>query len=275
MPFPYAIESDPLRLRQIILNLVSNAVKFSPQGRVTVEVDIEQTPDRGKMLKIEVADTGVGIEQSDLAKIFDPFVQAENKGKARSSGGTGLGLAICTRMTRLLGGQLSVESEVGVGSKFTLRVPCIESRLDHIVEPRQLKELSSPIEELIKGCRVLVAEDTPATQFLLRRMLEGANAIVTLVSNGSELLETFLDTPKQFDVVITDIQMPGMDGLEATRKLREVGCEAPIVILTADVVNETRAEASQVGATNILAKPIDRNELLRTMAVCCEEARQQ
>ena len=268
---PVAIESDPLRLRQIVLNLVSNAVKFSPQGCVSVDVDIERTPEQGKMLKIEVADTGSGIEQSDLEKIFEPFVQAENKGKARSSGGTGLGLAICTRMTRLLGGQLSVESAVGIGSKFTLRLPCKESQLDLIVESQHPNELPVPIVESIEGFRVLVAEDTPATQFLLRRMLEVAGAKVTVVGNGSELLETFGDAPKQFDAIITDIQMPGIDGLEATRKLREVGCEAPIVILTADVVSQTREEASLVGATSILAKPIDRNELLRTMAAFCED----
>ena len=269
---PDEIESDPLRLRQIVLNLVSNAIKFSAKGKVTVDVDIELTPEQTKMLKIEVTDTGVGIRQDELEKIFEPFVQAESKGKARSTGGTGLGLAICTRMTRLLGGQLSVESEFGVGSKFTVMLHCKECQLDRISEPQKSKEPTLPIEDLIKDCRVLVAEDTPATQFLLRRMLEAAGAKVTMVCNGKELLKTFSETPEQFNAILTDVQMPGMDGLEATRKLRDLGCKSPIVILTADVVSQTREEATQAGATSVLAKPIDRNELLRTMATFCEEA---
>ena len=270
---PDAIESDPLRLRQIVLNLVSNAVKFCHKGLVTVNVDVELTPENGKMLKIEVIDTGVGIKQEELKMIFEPFVQAENQGKARATGGTGLGLAICTRMTRLLGGQMSVESELGVGSKFTVTVPCKESQLDRISAPQQPKELTMPVEDLVVGCRALIAEDTPATQFLLRRILELAGAEVTVVSNGIELIETFSGAPKDFDAVITDIQMPEMDGLEATSKLRDLGCEVPIVILTADVGSKTREESIQAGATNVLAKPIDRVELLRTMATFCDEAR--
>lgn len=263
---PVAIKSDPLRLRQVILNLVGNAVKFSPRGHVTLAVDVIKTDSESELIRFQIIDTGVGIEESDLEKIFQPFVQAEAKGKAKAVGGTGLGLAICQRMTKLLGGQLSVESELGKGSTFSMSMPFEPTDLEISGTVEASVQLSRPIEELLKGCKVVVAEDTPATRFLIRRMLEAVGIEVVEAGNGSELINIFNQSPDKFSAIITDVQMPIMDGLDATRKLRQSGCKIPIIVLTADVVTETRDEASNAGATTILAKPIDRNALLETLA---------
>jgi signal transduction histidine kinase len=270
---PVAIKSDPLRLRQVILNLVSNAVKFSPGGKVTLEVDVTKEPQQENALRIRVIDTGVGISKEDQNTIFQPFVQAEIKGKAKSVGGTGLGLAICQRMTKLLGGKLFVQSEVDVGSTFSFLMPLESAEIDAIEAARPSVQLSCPVEELLTGCKIAVAEDTPATRFLIRRMLEAAGVEVVEAVDGNELIETLRQSPESFAAVITDVQMPGMDGLEATRKLRKSGHDLPIIVLTADVVNETRAEAEKAGASTILAKPINRSELLEAIAECCEKAR--
>lgn len=267
---PEAIESDPIRLRQIILNLVGNAIKFSPGGTVWIRVSVVHA-NSGDQLQIEVVDTGVGIPKDDFEKIFQPFVQSESKGRARSVGGTGLGLAICRRLVGMLGGELTVSSEIGVGSNFAFQFPLLRSDVSSVEPAIVRKNLTASVEELLDGCAVLVAEDTRATQVLITRILESVGGQVSMAMNGEELVRSYIEAPKRFKVIITDIQMPGTDGLEATRQLRKHGCQLPIIVLTADAISETRAAAELAGATDILTKPIDRTKLLETIARYCDE----
>ena len=277
---PSAILSDPIRIRQIALNLVSNAIKFSPQKEVTVQVTC-QTVDEAvtqpsgestnERLRVDVIDTGIGIVKDDLERIFEPFVQSESNGRAKPVGGTGLGLAICRRLVDLLGGELTVESTFGSGSTFTFQVPLYRSAAEQAEAERKPRMLSAKIEDLLADCPILVAEDARATRVLLRRVLEKVGSVVTIVSDGQQLIDRYLESPNEFQVIITDIQMPVVDGLDATRQLRDHGCELPIVVLTADVISETREHAVQAGATDILTKPINRTALLETVAGYCDE----
>ncbi|MCC9599203.1 response regulator [Stieleria sp. JC731] len=266
---PEAVTADPIRIRQVVLNLVSNAIKFCPGGNVDVRVNKKVDNDGVELIKVDVVDTGCGIPEDDLEKIFLPFIQSETKGRAKTGGGTGLGLAICRRLVNLMGGWMHVESQVDKGSMFSFVVPLVPAQLP---EPSELElpPLSASVEELLQGCHFIVAEDTTATQMILKRVIEKAGGHATVVSSGIELLNEVKSRPGEFVAVVTDIQMPEMDGLEATQRIREFNSDIPIVVLTADAVSETQQQASAVGANNVLTKPIVRRELLETLARYCE-----
>ena len=270
---PDAIESDPIRIRQIVLNLVGNAIKFSPGGSVCIRVRLLDGKNVLDQLNVEVLDTGVGIPSSDLERIFQPFVQSESKGRAKSVGGTGLGLAICRRLITMLGGKLTVQSEIGIGSNFSFRLPFRKTNATAAEPAIGQKQLSATVGELLDGCGVLVAEDTRASRVLITRILESVGVCVTMVEDGEKLVQNYCENPERFDVIITDIQMPGTDGLEATHRLRACGCTLPIVVLTADAISETRSQAEVAGASDILTKPIDRTKLLETIARYCDKGK--
>ncbi|MCC9641072.1 response regulator [Rhodopirellula sp. JC740] len=267
---PEAIVSDSVRIRQVFLNLASNAIKFSPGASVRVRVGTKASVSDETKLFVEVIDSGVGIPNEDIERIFQPFVQSESKKRAKSVGGTGLGLAISRRLIEMLDGKLNVTSEVGQGSTFAFEFPCEVCDPSRVESVKNSTRLSKAVEELLDGCEILVAEDTRATQVLLAMTLQSVGCVVTMVQNGHELLENYHANPGRYRAILTDIQMPGMDGLEATERLRQAGCQLPIVVLTADAVGATRREAESAGATDILTKPIDRQALLEVMARHCE-----
>ncbi|OYP29965.1 hybrid sensor histidine kinase/response regulator [Rhodopirellula sp. MGV] len=266
---PLGVKADPIRIRQVVLNLISNAIKFSPGGSVDVRVTQTKNRTKRKFINVEVADTGCGIPEDDLERIFLPFMQSETKGRAKTGGGTGLGLAICRRLVKLMGGKMHVESRVDVGSVFSFTVPLHPADVPEPSESERPR-LSAPVEELLQGCKFLVAEDTTATQMILQRVIEAAGGHATIVSSGVELLEHVKQQSDQYTAIVTDIQMPEMDGLEATQKIREFNQKIPIVVLTADAVSETQQQATAVGANDVLTKPIVRRELLETLAHYCE-----
>ncbi len=270
---PESIETDPARLRQILSNLLRNAVKFTAQG--SVQLRVARVPGSDSMLSFEVADTGIGISAQDCERIFAPFGQLDES-HTRRFGGAGLGLAVSRRLATLLGGTLVVESEPGRGSCFRLELPApavalpapgpgVASAAAAAREPRGVPA-GAP--------RVLVAEDGVDNQRLIRAFLRAAQADVTVVENGAQALasaQAALDAGAPYDLLLMDMQMPVMDGYEATRRLRELGYAAPIVALTAHAMRGDRERCLAAGCDDYLTKPIDRKVLVQALARCVAE----
>jgi signal transduction histidine kinase/ActR/RegA family two-component response regulator len=255
---PRGVRSDPGRVRQVLLNLVSNALKFTEGGAVTVRVAYER---KGRpTLVLSVRDTGIGMTPEVQGQLFRPFTQADAS-TTRRFGGTGLGLAISHRLATLLGGSLTVESEPGVGSTFTLRVPVTLAR------NREETPLLSPTS-LAPGppLRVLVAEDNAVNQKVIALMLGRLGHRVDTVANGAEAIAAVERAP--YDLVLMDVQMPEIDGIAATRAIRAMPTHrrVPIVALTANVFADDRARCFEAGMTDFLAKPVRREALVTLLA---------
>jgi len=268
LPLPRHIVSDPLRLRQILLNLVGNAVKFTQRGGVTIRHEYRPRPT--PQIHIEVRDTGVGIEPSALTRIFEPFQQADTS-TSRVFGGTGLGLAICKRLVSMLEGDIRVESRVGEGSSFTLALPtgCEQVELiDSLADG--LESAAEPIaagDGSLAGTRILLAEDGRDNQRLIGHMLTSAGADLAVASDGVQAVDVALEamrTGRAFDVILMDMQMPQLDGYEATRRLRNAGVDRPIVALTAHAMRGDRERCLDAGCDDYATKPVSRARLLET-----------
>lgn len=262
---PPCIRTDPLRLQQILFNLISNAVKFTEAGRIDVEADWRA--DTG-LLVVAVRDTGCGIPAERLAQVFDSFEQAD-AGTTRRYGGTGLGLAISRRLAELMGGSLRVESREGEGSVFRLEVPV--EPVDVAVPRAERIEARA---EILAGRSVLVVDDHEVNRRILGLLLEPHGLRLTYAVNGAEAVEAA--TAERFDAVLMDMQMPVMDGLEATRRIRasRFSAETPVIALTANAMDTHRAAWDAVGVHAFLTKPIDPNLLVLTLADACSTAPQ-
>ncbi len=264
---PAAVVGDPVRLQQVLVNLVSNALKFTRQGGVAVRVGLAPGPPAATghvALRFEVQDTGIGIPSSKLAAIFEDFSQA-NTSTTREFGGTGLGLSIARNLVQLHGGQLGVRSEEGVGSEFyfELTYPVAEA------SQARLNAVVGPLPAFEPALRVLVAEDNQLNQLVARKTLENWNVQVVIAENGRLAVECVLATPEPFDAVFMDIQMPELDGYAAARALREHfpdGARLPIIGLTASVLPEDRSLALAAGMNDILAKPFEPAALYARLA---------
>ena len=290
---PEWIETDPTRLRQVLINLVANAIKFTRQGSVRVVVRLVATDDGQQVLEFDVADSGIGMTQEQRQRLFRPFTQADSS-TSRKFGGTGLGLTISKRLTEMLGGQLElVQSEPGVGSLFRLSlsvgtlegVPLLE--YEHSLE--QLPEtteqaLALDMEAPLKHFHVLLAEDGLDNQRLISLVLRKAGAEVELAENGCLAVEQALahrqadpgsPLAQPFDVILMDMQMPEMDGYSATRVLRQSGYTGAIVALTAHAMAKDRDRCLEAGCDDYATKPIDRDKLIRTIAYYAQRARQK
>jgi CheY-like chemotaxis protein len=255
-----------LRLRQVLVNLVDNAIKFSDGGEVVLTVAFAAAADGDDgLLRIEVADQGIGMPANVLARLFQPFEQADVS-TTRRYGGTGLGLAISRQLTRLLGGDLVAASAVGHGSRFRLTVATgpvagVARGTVGTAEPVPVRDTAKPLA----GTRVLLVEDGPDNQRLLRHVLERAGCRLEIVGNGQACLDRMALPDAAFDVVLMDMQMPVMDGLTATRALRQRACAVPIVSLTANAMQSDRDRAFAAGCDAFLSKPIDRKQLFATI----------
>jgi signal transduction histidine kinase/CheY-like chemotaxis protein len=267
---PKEICSDAYRLRQVLLNLVSNAVKFTRQGSISISPQIEEIGQGKGNLVVKVKDTGIGISADKLQKIFEEFEQVRE-----GDVGSGLGLAIGKRLACLLGGDLTVSSLVGVGSEFVLTIPLGDLNHYEFVPANSILEFSGSQRDQIQGpstvlpINVLAAEDTRAVQFVIKRMLGPMVKTLAIVSNGQEALDAVLKahgTAEAFDVVLMDVQMPEMSGTEATRKLRLAGYASPIIALTAGAMEEEQQECMRAGCTHFVAKPIDMELLRRVLS---------
>ena len=266
---PKTIHSDPTRLRQLLMNIVGNAIKFTDQGGIEIIAQINQCRDQSNLI-VQVIDTGIGISPEKIESIFDPFVQADTS-ITRRFGGTGLGLAISKRIATALGGTLTVESKIGHGTTFTIQI-CTGTldELDTIDHPDQddPESASSPSNaefdpNLIKGRCILVVDDGSTNRKLASLVLNRTGAEVEVAKNGQEALE--IATTKSFDAILMDMQMPVMDGYTATRHLREKGFAIPIIALTAHAMKDDKQKCHQAGCTGYLTKPINPDELLNTL----------
>ncbi|MGN6366925.1 MAG: ATP-binding protein [Phycisphaerae bacterium] len=264
---PETIYTDPTRVRQILTNLLGNAVKFTEHGSIRLRVHC-QRDDAGHKLMFEVIDTGIGLTEQQIDTLFEPFTQADAT-TTRKYGGTGLGLSISRRLARVLGGELSVRSTLGKGSTFTFWIPLPE---EEPCEPGAAPRAMSPLAvaaaaEPVRG-NILVAEDGPDNQALLRLLLQRAGATVTLADNGRIAVDKALaarDAGTPFDVILMDMQMPELDGYDATRLLRDKGVTIPIVALTANAMAGDRDRCLAAGCNDFVSKPIEPPVLLNAL----------
>ena len=256
-PLPAVCLSDPLRITQILVNLLSNAVKFAERGCITLEVGRE-----GDELVFSVIDNGIGMTTEQLATVFAPFEQADNS-TTRRFGGTGLGLAITRRIVELMGGTLSAESQAGAGSRFEVRLPCIEVAAAQPAAPALAAPGPGP---RLAGLRILAAEDNEVNQLVLEDNLVSEGAEVTLAINGQEAVDHVRQRGADgFDVVLMDVQMPVMDGYEATRQIRALAPGLPVIGQTAHALDEERATCLAAGMVDHLAKPLDPDQLIASI----------
>lgn len=271
---PATIKSDPTRLRQILMNLVGNAIKFTSHGGVRIVADTIQFEGRSQM-RFRVIDTGIGMTDEQCGKIFEEFVQADTS-VTRRFGGTGLGLAISKRLTEALGGQVKVSSVPGKGSTFEFSVDTGDMANTEMIDDltassvllSQQKTVKRGVDVRFKPARVLVTDDTPANRQLVGLVLRKAGLTVEEAENGLQAVERA--TSEDFDLLLMDMQMPVMDGFTATRKLREHGLKQPIFALTANVMQADRERCEKAGCTGFLTKPIDLDKLLAALTEVLE-----
>jgi CheY-like chemotaxis protein/HPt (histidine-containing phosphotransfer) domain-containing protein len=250
----------------VLLNVVGNAIKFTQRGSVRVRVSFEVG---SKLLRVDVVDTGIGLSADQLGKLFQPFEQADLS-MTRRYGGSGLGLAISRGLVTALGGEIGATSTPGVGSTFTIIVPAtpVGPELVHgLSEARRAAELAPMAATRLVG-HVLLAEDGPDNQILITTLLRKYGLDVAVAENGAlavEQAQAALRAGRPFGVILMDMQMPVLDGYDATRKLRATGYRAPIVALTAHAMGGERERCIGAGCDDYVRKPIDRAELFETL----------
>ncbi|MCB0283541.1 MAG: response regulator [Calditrichaeota bacterium] len=258
---PRNLEGDPVRLRQVLLNLLSNAVKFTNRGYVKLDISLRESIDDIYTIEFKVKDSGIGIPSEKLENIFQAFKQADSS-TTRIYGGTGLGLTISSKLVTIMGGQLKVESEPGKGSTFSFDAS-FKKAASQINKTDKTKSVFSLNSDIIDP--ILVAEDNVINQKLIRRVLENINCKVDIAENGEEVLQKY--TQNDYSLVLMDIQMPLMDGLAATKKIREfektTSKYTPIIAMTANAFKKDKEESLKAGMNDYLTKPIKKEELFR------------
>ncbi|MDX1692807.1 MAG: response regulator [Ketobacteraceae bacterium] len=263
---PECIYTDITRLKQILLNLLSNAIKFTHQGNVSLAV----VPGENQGIRFEVSDTGIGIAPEDLKKLFRPFTQAGSRNRGIHQG-TGLGLAICKKLVERLGGEISVSSSPGSGSRFSFELPSSVGEVtpsDTGKHQEKQTQKDYPAVLQLTG-RVLVTDDLEDIRKLIGTMVSNAGADVDYAASGEDAIDKFRsarESGKPFDLLIMDIQMPGIDGIEATRKIREMDSGVPIIALTAAIMQGDKEKGLGVGINEYQGKPINAKKLITTLA---------
>lgn len=262
--FPDALIGDPARVRQVLINLAGNAIKFTEHGGVNISVRPEFLREDTLDLQFSVEDTGIGIPLEKQALIFEAFTQADHS-TSRRYGGTGLGLSICARLVEMMSGRIWVESALGAGSRFHFTAQFEVARVRQDPEWPKVRANETEIDEPMAtaantraGLRILLAEDNYVNRLIAVKLLEKRGHAVITVSNGREAIDAFVADP--VDLVLMDINMPEMDGLEATAGIRRkevlLGTHVPIVALTASALDTHREECIKAGMDDFLTKPI-------------------
>nr|WP_315177091.1 response regulator [uncultured Flavobacterium sp.] len=247
---PDVLVGDPIRLHQIILNLVSNAVKFTSKGKITVSVDLLHEDDNKVILKFAVTDTGIGISEEEIGAIFENFQQATSE-TSRLYGGTGLGLAIVKQLIEPQNGTIRVNSTVNKGSTFSFTLPFQKTKIETELETT-LKELDTEV----KNIRILVVDDMPLNQLLMKTILDDFGFERDIADNGKIAIEKLME--KSYDIILMDLQMPVMNGFETTEYIRKtMNLKIPIIALTADVTTVDLEKCKALGMDDYIAKPID------------------
>lgn len=249
---PDVVVGDPVRLHQIILNLVSNAVKFTSKGKITVSVRILSEDDKKVNIEFSISDTGIGIEKSKIRKIFENFQQASS-GTSRVFGGTGLGLAIVKHLVEAQNGRIGVISKIGEGSTFSFTLDFLKTDVQAETETELIDLV---LKEEIKNIKVLVVEDIPLNQLLMKTLLDEFEFECDIASNGKIAIEKL--EASVYDLILMDLQMPVMNGFEATEFIRKkMNSKIPIIALTADVTTVDLEKCKAVGMNDYISKPVD------------------
>jgi two-component system sensor histidine kinase/response regulator len=254
---PHLLLGDPLRIRQIVGNYLDNALKFTNRGTVHLQVTVKEEDAFLCLVRFETRDSGVGLSAAQQAQLFQAFRQADSS-TTRLYGGSGLGLAICRQLAEMMGGQTGVTSDPGTGSTFWLEVP--------MQKPSSPAQASTPatmpdsvgLRQSLHGRRILVAEDNPLNQIVAAELLESAGAAVTIVDNGSKAVTAARTAVPPFDCVLMDMQMPVMDGLEATRQIRAMPLSSamPVIAMTANAYASDRDACIAAGMNDFITKPL-------------------
>jgi PAS domain S-box-containing protein len=263
IPADMVVIGDPYRLSQVLNNILSNALKFTEAGHITIATGITERTADWVLIEVTISDTGIGISEDRIFNVFEPFEQAD-AAVSRKYGGTGLGLTICKNMIEMQNGELLVQSEEGKGSAFTVRIPYYLSS-----EAMQDNEIHQEIDYKSLGPKkVLVAEDVELNQYLAKHILESWDFEVVIAENGREALDHVLQD--SFDCILMDVQMPEMDGIEATQHIRKladpVKAGVPIIALTANALKGDSEKYLAAGMTDYLAKPFDEERLFRVIS---------
>jgi PAS domain S-box-containing protein len=251
---PTALRGDPSRLGQVLTNLISNAVKFTDNGTIAVAARLRSLQDNVCTVEFSVEDSGIGMERDQISHLFQPFTQADGS-TARKYGGTGLGLSICKRLAELMGGQIGVESTPGKGSRFwfTAPLPVSTTAVDSFLHQAK----NSMIQASTESKRILVAEDSPVNQFIVKAMIESLGHAAHVVTNGREAVDAV--SRSNYDLILIDCQMPVMDGFEATRLIRDLekrrNRRTPIIAFTASLMSEDRVRCEEADMDGVIGKP--------------------
>lgn len=266
---PAFVYGDSHRLRQVLLNLINNSIKFSDKGAIIVEVDLKQRTTDRVLLKFSVIDQGIGMSEDVQSRLFERFMQADNS-ISRRYGGTGLGLSICRELVELMGGNIGVQSQLGVGSRFWFTAEFVVSDVSARTAPTETDVLAQSLPtqiETTKALDILVVEDNAVNQKLVTALLTKKGHQVTLATNGGEAVWHARD--HKFDVILMDVQMPIMNGLDATKIIRatpNANNKTPIIALTANAMEGDRETCLATGMTDYVSKPIKPAELYAAMA---------
>jgi signal transduction histidine kinase/ActR/RegA family two-component response regulator len=269
---PRRLRLDPVRARQCTDNLISNAIKFTQHGSVTVSARMAPGPGGDQLIEVTIADTGVGMTEEQVSRLFSEFMQADSS-TTRRYGGTGLGLAITRRLARQMGGDVTVESKPGQGSSFRVTFRAEEAAAeakDGARQPGASHDVAAPQAD-IRGKRLLLVDDNAINRRVAQMFLAQFGLIIAEAVNGQEALDQLAAAP--FDVVLMDVHMPVMDGLEAMRRLRaseEAFADIPVIMLTADAMSGDREKYLASGANGYVSKPIDQRELVGAIATALQ-----
>jgi len=258
---PTYVNTDPTRLSQILFNLVGNAIKFTSVGHIKISISLSEN----KYLNLEVEDTGIGMEQNAIDKLFSPFVQADSS-ITRKFGGTGLGLTITKHLVHSFNGSICVTSDIGQGSRFLVSIPVTTSH----VKTDDVNNISSSKNDEVsikrQSLNILVAEDSPANQMVIQLLLNNLGHNVTIANNGLEAIEIAKENETNLDLIFMDISMPEMDGITATRELRERNISLPILALTAHAMPDDKAQCLSSGMDDFITKPVRSKDLQRALS---------
>jgi|GEM_PF-1386491 len=268
---PFFLYGDVLRLKQVLINLVGNAFKFTEHGGIGIQLRLVDRQEGKLQIRFEVRDSGIGMTEAQCGELFQSFQQADSS-ISRKYGGTGLGLAISRQLVELMGGEIGVDSRFGFGSNFWFELPLEQSEEE--VTPEEKRQVTHRFA-VLQGAEVLLVEDNEFNQQVAAEMLERAGVAVTLANNGREALHHLYE--QRYDCVLMDMQMPEMDGLEATRQLRAEPSLADhcVIAMTANASAEDRAACLEAGMDDFISKPIKPDHLYMTVARCLEEHREE
>ncbi|EMI21211.1 sensor/response regulator hybrid [Rhodopirellula maiorica SM1] len=265
---PSEVISDPKRLKQILINLVGNAIKFTPSGEVSLRIRYLHEDRR---LRINIVDTGIGMKPEQQARLFKPFTQGDSS-VTRHFGGTGLGLAISQRLAKMLGGTITVESTEGQGSTFSLTIATGDVQGVDMIKPMAMIQPSQeeePSESITLDCSILVVDDRRDIRFLSKSLLAKAGATVDEAEDGVvaiKKVKNLIDKGKSYDLILLDMQMPKLDGYQTAEKLRRMGFSGPIIALTADAMQGDMSRCIEQGCNDYLSKPIHKATMLQMVS---------